>query len=165
MPIRVANSPDARAAAAVRALVRRSLAAHGRRAGEISVTVADDALLRDLNRRYRGLDRTTDVLSFAYDGGAPAPVDGDLVLSRDRVRVQARRYRVTPGRELARLIVHGALHLAGFDHDTVPRRRVMRGVERAVLRAGNPEVRALEVATRTWTRVDRCRPRGRHSPA
>lgn len=161
MPIRVANSPDARAAAAIRSLVRLALAAHGRRAGEISVTIADDALLRDLNRRYRGLDRATDVLSFGYDAGGAAPVDGDLAVSRDRVRVQARRYRVSAGRELARLIVHGALHLTGLDHDTATKRRAMRGVERAVMRAGAKHVRALEGTARAFGDVDPRRPRGR----
>jgi rRNA maturation RNase YbeY len=54
------------------------------------------------------------------------------------VRAQAKRYRVAEGRELARLLVHGALHLAGLDHQTEAQRRAMRAAERAVLRGLEP---------------------------
>ncbi len=150
MPISV-RSPRSLAglAPALRALVRAALRAEGRSAGEIGVSLADDALLRALNRDYRGLDKATDVLSFGYDEtgellGGPAPaaadgapraatVHGDLVVSLDRVREQARRFRVSEGEELARLVVHGALHLAGLDHRREAERRAMRAREDAVL--------------------------------
>src|SRR5437867_1242379 len=90
-----------RLVAPLRALARRALALEGRSSGEIGIVLGDDALLRDLNRRYRGLDRATDVLSFPY-GDEDAPVDGDIVISIDRAVVQARRFRVSLGRELAR---------------------------------------------------------------
>jgi probable rRNA maturation factor len=124
-------------------IVRRTLALEGRRAGEIGVTLAGDAELRDLNRRWRGIDRATDVLSFGYDETAER-VDGDLVISADRLRAQARRYRVTVARELARLVVHGTLHLAGLDHHRAADRRYMRARERAALRAVAVEIAALE---------------------
>jgi probable rRNA maturation factor len=145
----------ARLAPALRALVRAALAPLGRPAGEIAIVLAGDAELRRLNRRYRGIDRATDVLSFSYDvageartgkrlGGPPPPISGDLVVSLDRVRDQARRYRVSRGEELARLVVHGALHLAGLDHDRAPARRAMRAREDRVLRASRPLARRLE---------------------
>ena len=110
--------------------------------------LADDATLRDLNRRWRGIDRATDVLSFEYGDvatrsrrrAAPlradtsAPVNGDLVISLDRMRDQAKRYRVSEGRELARLVIHGALHLAGLDHQRAAERRHMRAQEYAILK-------------------------------
>jgi probable rRNA maturation factor len=105
---------------------------------EVGLAFADDDTLRELNRRYRGLDRTTDVLSFTYedksDGRGRRQLAGDVVVSVPRVFVQARRYRVTPGRELARLLVHGALHLCGHDHARPAERLRMRGVERDHLR-------------------------------
>ena len=131
-------------AAALRALVRLALASEKRRAGEIAVVLSDDTALRALNLRWRRLDRATDVLSFGYDEEAGAVVHGDVIVSLDRSLAQARRFRVTPGRELGRLVVHGALHLAGLDHQRPAERRHMRAREDAVLRAGRAAVSALE---------------------
>ena len=163
MPISVRSERGAsRLTAPLRALVKSALALEGRLPGEIAIVLADDATLRDLNRRWRGIDRTTDVLSFEYGdahtksrrGAAPlradasAPVNGDLVISLDRMRDQAKRYRVSQGRELARLVIHGTLHLAGLDHHQAAERRVMRARENAALRAGRAAVSALERAVR-----------------
>ena len=123
-------------------------------AGDIGVVLADDALLRSLNRRYRGKDRATDVLSFEYvteaatsSGRVRAPrIHGDLAVSLERVEEQARRFRVTRGRELARLVIHGALHLTGHDHHKAGERRVMRTAEQRVLRASAPAITRLERA-------------------
>jgi probable rRNA maturation factor len=151
MPISVARPDGAqrfttRLAPALRALVRVALALEGKRAGEIAIVLADDAALRELNRRYRGIDRATDVLSFGYDeptaGGAT--VDGDLVISLDRVAEQSRRFRVTRGEELARLVIHGALHLAGLDHHETRERAHMRRREEQAMRAARADVRRLE---------------------
>jgi probable rRNA maturation factor len=119
-------------------LCREVLTRQGVARAEVGLAFADDDTLRELNRRYRGLDRTTDVLSFTYedksDGRGRRQLAGDVVVSVPRVFVQARRYRVTPGRELARLLVHGALHLCGHDHARPAERLRMRGVERDHLR-------------------------------
>src|SRR5439155_2378081 len=128
-----------RLAPALRRLVRSALAAEARRPGEIGIVLTRDTELRALNRSWRGIDRATDVLSFGYDGGRRSPatviVSGDLVISLDRVIAQARRYRVSRGEELARLAVHGALHLAGLDHQLAAARRDMRRREDRALRA------------------------------
>jgi len=139
------------------ALVRAALAAEGRRAGELGIVLTGDAPVRELNRRWRGLDRATDVLSFGYDAEPGRFVSGDLIVSLDRVREQARRFRVSHGRELARLIVHGALHLAGLDHKNPGERRRMRAQETRVLRAGAAHVRALERALEGTRRRGRAR--------
>lgn len=159
MPVSVASPAAARGLAApLRALVRAALALEGRRAAEVTVVLTDDAAVRGLNRDWRGLDRATDVLSFSYDepprrrGAKPAPlpaaVHGDIVVSFERVAEQARRFRVTPGRELARLVVHGALHLAGLDHRTAGERRAMRAREETVLRAQRTAIAALDQGLR-----------------
>jgi probable rRNA maturation factor len=105
---------------------------------------------------YRGMDRTTDVLSFTYedrrDARGARELWGDLVVSVPRVRAQARRYRVSPGRELARLLTHGALHLCGLDHQRASERADMRARERRHLRAlSAAQERALTRLVRDWT--------------
>ncbi len=149
MPISVAGT-DARLAAPLRALVALALKREKRRAGEIGITLTDDRELRELNRRWRRIDRATDVISFAYDEDEPdataLPVTGDLVISMDRVAAQAKRYRVTPGAELARLVIHGALHLAGHDHVRPGERTLMRERENATLKAAAAIVRRLDTA-------------------
>ncbi len=137
-------------AVTLRALVAHVLKGERRRAGEIGVRLTDDTELRELNRRWRGIDRATDVISFAYDEHEPdatsRPVTGDLVLSLERVIEQAGRFRVTVGAELARLVIHGTLHLAGHDHQRPAQRRAMRAREDALLRSARVLVRRLEPA-------------------
>lgn len=138
----------ARLRPALRALLLRVLAGEGRRPGEVAIVLADDRLLRQINRDWRAIDRATDVISFAYDEREPdaatRPVRGDLFISLDRVRDQAKRYRVTPGAELARLVVHGTLHLCGHDHARAEERRRMRAREDAALRGARAQARALD---------------------
>lgn len=146
----------ARLAPALRALIRGVLAGEGLRAGEIGIVLTGDADLRDLNRRWRGIKRATDVLSFGYEipgakrsakqipAAGPRQISGDLVISLNRVNAQARRYRVTRGQELARLTVHGTLHLAGLDHRRPAERRSMRQREDRALEAAAASVRALD---------------------
>ena len=133
--------------APLRALVRTALAGEGYRPGDVTIVLSDDPVLRTLNRRWRGIDRATDVLSFGYDD-APRPqgplVHGDLVISMERMEEQAKRYRVTRGAELARLVIHGTLHLAGLDHHRLAERRVMRAAEAQALRTGRAAAKALD---------------------
>src|SRR5580765_4178297 len=147
MPISVATPPSLRGLSApLRVIVRRVLAAEGRKAGEIAIVLTGDSELRELNRRWRGIDRATDVLSFPYEAGRA--ISGDLVISLDRVREQAKRYRVSLGRELARLVIHGALHLAGHDHHRAGERRFMRSRESLGLRGAKVEIARLDAV---WT--------------
>ena len=148
MPISVASNPPAprSIAAPLRAIVRAALALEQRVPGEIAIVLRDDHYLRVLNRRWRKIDRATDVLSFPYGDSAARRVDGDLVISLDRMEAQARRYRVTRGRELARLVVHGALHLAGLDHHKLAERRYMRAREDQTLRASRGAIQRLDMA-------------------
>lgn len=89
---------------------------------EVSILLTNDEEVHQLNRQYRGIDRTTDVLSFAQREGEFAdPEDlmlGDLVISVDRARSQAKEYGHSVDREISFLTVHGILHLLGWDHQT-----------------------------------------------
>ena len=138
----------ARLGPALRALLVQVLKREGRRAGEVAIVLADDALLRQINRDWRSIDRATDVISFAYDEREPdagtRPVRGDLFISLERVQTQAKRFRVTPGAELARLVVHGALHLCGHDHVRSIDRKRMRTRESSALRGSRAGVRQMD---------------------
>lgn len=155
MPISVAAESDGGApsrarslAVPVRALVTLVLKRLGRRTGEVAVVLSDDALTRRLNREWRRMDHATDVITFAYDeheaDADTRPINGDLVVSMDRVRVQAKRWRVTEAAELARLVIHGALHLCGHDHMKAAERRVMRAFEDAAMLEAAPVIAAME---------------------
>jgi probable rRNA maturation factor len=104
---------------------------------ELAVVLADDRLVRSLNRKYRGRNKATNVLSFpGLDGpGAPgAPcLLGDIVLARETVVREAGEQGKTPADHLAHLVVHGVLHLLGYDHRTGTQAETMESLERAVL--------------------------------
>lgn len=99
-----------------------ALAAAGFAAWEISILLCDDGRMQELNSRYRGKDRPTDVLSFGDEphtrptAEADRVVRGDIAISLDTLRRNAAAYGVTDDEELKRLVVHGLLHLAGMDH-------------------------------------------------
>jgi probable rRNA maturation factor len=82
---------------------------------EISVLFCGDRAMRTLNRRYRGRDAPTDVLAFPAETGG---LLGDIVISIPCASRQARRRRESPAREIDRLLLHGFLHLSGYDHET-----------------------------------------------
>ncbi len=89
--------------------------------GEVSILLSTDRTLRRLNREFRGMDKPTDVLSFPA-AEVPKlkntqPISGDLAISLDTAARQARSFGHTLETELRVLILHGLLHLAGFDHE------------------------------------------------
>ena len=108
----------------------------------LSLLFTDDREIHRLNLTYRKKDKPTDVLSFALHdeknrpGFTHAPL-GDIVISVETALRQAKQHRSTPKRELLRLIIHGLLHLLGYDHERVSQREAqrMRRKERALLRA------------------------------
>jgi len=86
----------------------------------VTLLLADDRQVRALNRRHRGIDRTTDVLSFAAGGELEPGVPhlGEIVISLPQARRQAEGARWPLKSELALLLTHGFLHLLGYDHET-----------------------------------------------
>lgn len=103
--------------------------------GDVSVVVTNDRTIRRLNRRYRGLDAATDVLSFPLgDGALEGEPFGDIVISYETARRQARGYGAPLAAEIARLAVHGALHLCGYDHRERSEAARMHGLARRLLR-------------------------------
>ena len=110
------------APAAVADVVRAVLAAEDVGACEVGVVLVDEHEMREINREHRGRDEPTDVLSFPIDEEDELPgVDrmlGDVVICVPVLERQARENDVAPGDELVDLLVHGVLHLLGYDHET-----------------------------------------------
>jgi probable rRNA maturation factor len=120
-----------------RALVstaKRLLVALDEERSALSLSLVGDDAIRSLNRKYRGRDTPTDVLSFPLDEGPlPAALErllGDVVISVDTAKRQAAAYDAPLQREIYRLLIHGLLHLKGHDHMAVSERRAMQREER-----------------------------------
>lgn len=100
----------------VERLVRRAArSALGRKKASLTVALANDAAVRKLNARDRRQDKPTNVLS--YPSGEKAFL-GDIVLARQTVWREARQQKKTPAAHVSHLVVHGTLHLLGYDHET-----------------------------------------------
>ena len=95
----------------------KALAAIGN--GESSATIAfvSDKRIRELNRQFRGIDKATDVLSFPADGPDESNL-GDIAISAETAAAQAKENGLSFDGEIAQLILHGLLHLSGYDHET-----------------------------------------------
>lgn len=121
--------------AGVRADARRLLRALEEDGAELAVSLVDDAEIQHLNHEYRGKNRPTDVLAFAMREGPRAPGDeavlGDVVISLQTASRQARRRRVSEADEVRTLLIHGVLHLLGYDHErSLAEARRMKALER-----------------------------------
>lgn len=125
--------------------------AEGITEGEVALTFVDDEAIHELNRDYRGIDRPTDVLSFAmneslddeleivYELEEDEEVDGltdvlgDIIISVDRAKLQSEDYGHSLEREIGFLFVHGFLHLIGYDHQDAESEAEMMGKQEAAL--------------------------------
>ncbi len=128
--------PDAEAVAEKAA--RAALAAAGEvpQPAEMSITLTDDASIRTLNRTWRGFDKPTNVLSFpAADQpeGVLPHLLGDVIVACETLRREAAEEQKAPADHLAHLVVHGTLHLMGFDHETDDEAETMEALERQIL--------------------------------
>lgn len=128
--------------------------------GEVNVLLTSDQAIRSLNRRFRGKNKATDVLSFPADASAPGAEDlaGDLAISIPTARRQAAEQGHSLSAEIKVLILHGLLHLCGYDHEAdtgqmARRERLLRGklglpqglIERA---AGQPSIKKRKSTAR-----------------
>ncbi|MDU4697013.1 MAG: rRNA maturation RNase YbeY [Paenibacillus sp.] len=125
--------------------------AEGITEGEVALTFVDDEAIHELNRDYRGIDRPTDVLSFAmnesleeepeivYELEEDEELDdltdvlGDIIISVDRAKAQSEEYGHSLEREIGFLFVHGFLHLLGYDHQDAASEAEMMGKQEAAL--------------------------------
>lgn len=99
---------------------------------ELSVAFVDDEEMRMLNANYRNINRTTDVLSFPQDGPDDT-VLGDVIISIDTAVRRSKLQKLNIEHEIIKLIIHGILHLLGYDHKKRSDARVMREKESEIL--------------------------------
>lgn len=115
---------------------------------EMSVTLMDNEHIHEINKKYRGVDKPTDVISFAIEEDDPDEVPiilpedeefdipkniGDIMVSMDKVKEQAEYLEHSEDRELGFLVVHGFLHLNGYDHMKEEDEKEMFGLQREIL--------------------------------
>ncbi|MEK3788242.1 rRNA maturation RNase YbeY [Paenibacillus sp. FSL K6-1230] len=131
-------------------LLERAGEAEGVAEGEVALTFVTDEQIHELNRQYRGIDRPTDVLSFAMNEELEEEPDiiyslepeaelelpdmlGDIIISVQTAKRQSEEYGHSLDRELGFLFVHGFLHLLGYDHQDEASEAEMMGKQEAVL--------------------------------
>lgn len=132
-------------------LLQKAGMAEGVTEGEVALTFVDDEAIHQLNRDYRGIDRPTDVLSFAMNESLDEELDivyeveegeeldeptdmlGDIIISVDRAQLQAQEYGHSLKREIGFLFLHGFLHLLGYDHQDEASEAEMMGKQEAIL--------------------------------
>jgi probable rRNA maturation factor len=141
----------------LRRLVSRTLSTLDRSDRDVHLTLVDDREIRRLNRRYLGARRPTDVLAFnlelgagpaSFEGpGPPARLLGEVIISAETAARQAARLRIPVALELDLLVVHGLLHLAGYDDHDPGEARVMHEREQEILSRG----RRRALPARLWT--------------
>ncbi|MEK7681158.1 MAG: rRNA maturation RNase YbeY [Patescibacteria group bacterium] len=104
--------------------------------GNVEVNVIGEKLIKKLNFQYRGVDKVTDVLSFAWleDKVVKAENIGEIYLCHKRIVRQAREFGVSPKEEFTRILIHGFLHLLGYDHQTKNQAVKMFGLQEAVVK-------------------------------
>ena len=114
---------------------------------EVSILLTGDEKIQELNREYRQKNEPTDVLSFAFEEGEAvslppeAPrVLGDVICSLETIERQAQAHDKTVPQELAWALIHGVLHLCGYDHRTDTEEQEMRAVEGRVLKSLDGEL-------------------------
>ena len=122
-------------------VTRNILEATGESKSELSLELVGNHRIQRLNRHYRNQDRPTDVLAFPL-GGPPGRYPrllGDVVISLPMAKAQAAQFRCSVDEELVRLVIHGTLHLLGYDHELGEQEaRRMKRKERAILRRLRP---------------------------
>lgn len=107
--------------------IERIIYFHGKSTGEVSFIFCSDQYLLQINRKYLNHDYFTDIITFNYN--SDNELSGDIFISIDTVRENANEYKVSFSDELRRVIIHGILHLVGFDDKTKVEKQIMRQKE------------------------------------
>lgn len=120
-------------AAGLRAAAQQVLQREGITHGTLSIAIVSDRAMRPLNRRYLQHDYATDVLSFLLDSG-PGALEGEVIVSADTAASQAAEYGSSFADELLLYVIHGTLHLVGYDDTTPAARKRMQARQQRYLR-------------------------------
>ena len=120
-------------------VVNKAFEVEGVKKASCSIIIVDNTFIHKLNKEYRGIDRVTDVISFALedDKSMVIPDDirllGDIYICLDKAKEQAKEYGHSLERELCFLAVHGVYHLSGYDHETEEDAKIMFKKQEEVL--------------------------------
>lgn len=101
-----------------------------------TIVLSGDEEVRALNKYYRNIDKATDVLSFEVNNSKVFPINilGDIIISIPQMKKQAKEYQTGEQRELAFLVIHGLLHLLGYDHETKEDEEIMFKLQEELLK-------------------------------
>lgn len=131
----------------IKRILENVLERYNKKSFEVCVVFVDDNFIRDLNKKYRGKDQATDVLSFTMQGAEDEQgffdetedILGDIIISAETAARQCGGYGHAFEKEISYLAVHGVLHLLGYDHDTEKEKKEMRSLEKEILGFFNTE--------------------------
>jgi probable rRNA maturation factor len=128
--------------------IKSALKNLGQKNWELSVLFCDNHFIKSLNARYRNKDEPTDILSFPLGETGPGGrfLAGDIVISLDALEENTRFFKVSADEELRRLLVHGILHLLGYEHATNGAKEPMLELQEKILTQLNQE--KIEMAER-----------------
>lgn len=123
--------------AALKKTVLRVLRSYGNKEALIDITIVGNRKIKALNKKYMGKDVPTDVISFLLDKDEQGRKDrlvGDIYISSDMAAKNARRFKTKLGKELFRYVIHGVLHLLGFDDETLKEKNRIEKLEEKFLK-------------------------------
>lgn len=102
---------------------------------EIEINVIDDAQMKKLNKDWRGISKTTDVLSFAWEEDKKIKSNylGQIYISYPQIKKQAKEFKITIKQEFIRMIIHSLLHLYGYDHVNKKQEKLMFSLQEKIL--------------------------------
>ena len=109
-------------------IISQTIENEGYKEGEILFIFTSDEYLLQINRRYLTHDTYTDIITFSESDNTEI-ISGEIFISLDRVLDNAKKFEVSPTKELARVLVHGILHLVGYNDKTVKEKKIMRTKE------------------------------------
>lgn len=105
--------------------------------GSVEINIVSETEIKKINKNYRGKNCSTDVLSFAWseEGEVRSEMLGQIYLSYVYIVRQAKQWKVTVKEEFARMLVHGFLHLVGYDHETESEKKVMFDLQEKIIQS------------------------------
>jgi len=119
----------------VKKIVRKAAGFEKKLTGTVEISLVDNRRIRALNKVWRGQDKATDVLSFAWreESKIKSPLIGQIFVSYPKIVSQAADYKVAVEKELSRMIVHGLLHLCGHEHAEAGRAKKMFALQEKII--------------------------------